>query len=58
MRVLLIGAGAAVVALAVWLSVAADAMALASDAGWWALVALAFPLLMFGLYVRDWIHRP
>lgn len=47
-------AGAVVVGAAVWLSVASDATQLGSDAGWYALVVLAFPaFIAFGVW-RGW----
>lgn len=46
MRVALIGAVAVLVGTVVWVSVGVDAKGLIDDAGWWALLALAFPVVM------------
>lgn len=54
MRVGAAGAVAAVVALLVVGDVVASAMGLWNGAGWYALIALAFPAFMFVAVKRGW----
>lgn len=54
LRLLLIGAGAITFAVIVWTSVAADALQLVSAAGWWSLVALAWPTFIGVGVWRGW----
>jgi hypothetical protein len=53
MRYVLMFAGALVTALVVWGSVVGDFGALWGNAGWWSLVALAWPCLIAYWLVRD-----
>lgn len=45
--------GASVIAAILWVSVVSDAIGLSRAAGWWALIALVWPLGMGFLFLRD-----
>jgi len=52
--VVAVGVGAVLVAAGVWMSVAGDVLELVDGAGWWSLLALAFPAFITFAVWRGW----